>query len=117
MPPPPVPTAPEAKVLILERTMPMPRSSEALSSRTRVLMSSGLGSFFVEVFGGVFFVFEGEEEERKYKKKNRTNRILLPVELPRDRERGRGLAGPGRAVEEEVRELRGLFLFFGRQRF
>ena len=45
MPPPAVPTAPEAKVLILERTIPMPRSSEALSSRTRVLKSSGL--FFV----------------------------------------------------------------------
>lgn len=36
------PTAPAAKALILERTMPMPRSSEALSSRTRVLKRSGL---------------------------------------------------------------------------
>lgn len=30
-----------AKFLIFSRTMEIPRSSEALSSRTRVLMSSG----------------------------------------------------------------------------
>jgi len=54
VPPPPEPTAPEAKVLILERTMPMPRSSEALSSRTRVLTSSGLKCWeFFFFLGGV----------------------------------------------------------------
>lgn len=37
-----LPTAPAAKPLILLRTTPMPRSSLALSSMTRVLTSSGL---------------------------------------------------------------------------
>jgi hypothetical protein len=36
------PTTPAAKSLILDRTMPMPRSSDAFSSRTRVLKRSGL---------------------------------------------------------------------------
>ena len=42
----------------------------------------------------------------------RTSRLLLPIELPRDRQGRRGLSRAWRAVEEEVREL--FFFFFKR---